>query len=68
MTILSGALMSCGTTGPTIKVEKPSRPRISQSYENLLLIASPDLRKEAQKHEWDWHGYAEKMELRSGYR
>ena len=53
--------------GPTTKVEKPPRPRISQSYENLLIEAPPTLQKEAQKHEWDWQGYADKMEMRAGY-
>jgi len=67
LTILSGALTSCGTTGPTTKIEKPLRPRISQTYENLLLAAPSALQKEAQKHEWDWHGYADKMEMRAGY-
>jgi hypothetical protein len=65
--IVSAALMSCGTTGPTTKVEKPQRPRISKSYENLLLQSPPALQKEVQKHEWDWHGYADKMEMRAGY-
>ena len=54
--------------GPTTKVEKPGRPRISQDYEALLLAAPPALQKEAQKHEWDWHGYADKMEMRAGYK
>ena len=65
---LSAALTTCGTTGPTTKVEKPVRPRISQSYENLLLHAPPALQKEAQKHEWDWHVYVDKMEMRAWYR
>ncbi|MDD2903715.1 MAG: hypothetical protein PHU44_14920 [Syntrophales bacterium] len=68
LTILSAALTSCGTTGPTTKIDKPPRPRISQPYENLLLQAPPGLQKEAQKHEWDWHGYADKMEMRAGYK
>jgi hypothetical protein len=60
--------MSCGSTGPTTKIEKPGRPRISQEYEALLMAAPPALQKEAQKHEWDWHGYADKMEMRAEYK
>jgi hypothetical protein len=68
--ILSAALMSCATTEkvPTNKAEKPPRPRISQKYQDLLMAGPPELVQEAQKHEWDWHGYADRMEMRAGYR
>jgi hypothetical protein len=29
--------------------------------------AGPETMKAAQAHEWDWHGYADKMEKRAGY-
>ena len=68
LTVLSTALTSSTATGPTNKTEKPPRPRISQAYESLLLVSSPELQREAQKQEWDWHGYADKMEMRAGYK
>jgi hypothetical protein len=36
-------------------------------YEDLLRQAPKPLQKEAFKHEWDWQGYADKMEERAGY-
>jgi len=33
----------------------------------MLMKAGPETAKEAQKHEWDWHGWADKMENRAGY-
>jgi hypothetical protein len=47
-----------------VKVENPDRPKISQKYEGLLRHTPEDLQKEALKHEWDWQGYADKMEDR----
>jgi hypothetical protein len=38
---------------------------IAPAYEKELRQASQTLQKEAMKHEWDWQGYADKMESRT---
>ena len=43
------------------------RPVISDTYMGLLKKADPQLKREAAKHEWEWNGYADKMEGRSGH-
>jgi len=42
------------------------RPVISNSYAEMLKKSSPELKREAVKHEWEWNGYADKMEKRFG--
>src|SRR5512139_1830321 len=64
---LSVGLTSCGTTTANKLAGKPDRPVISSQYQALLMKAGPTVTKEAQKHEWDWQGYADKMENRAGY-
>lgn len=64
-------MIGCATTKeiPTAAklVGKVERPFISRHYQGLLIKAGPEICKEAQKHEWDWHGYADKTEMRAGY-
>jgi hypothetical protein len=43
---------------------KLERPTISETYKGLLKKADPQLKREAIKHEWEWNGYADKMEKR----
>jgi len=43
-------------------IENASRPTISPAYEKLLRQADEDLQRETMKHEWEWQGYADKME------
>ena len=47
------------------RIENAPRPAISAEYEKLLRQANKDLQREAMKHEWDWQGYADKMEDRN---
>lgn len=61
-------LTGCITMGPTTKIPPPDRPRISAKYQTMLMKAGQDIAKEAMRHEWDWHGYADKMENRAGYK
>ncbi len=59
------SLSACGTTGGKARIENAPRPEISPAYAQLLHQASAALQKEAMKHEWDWQGYADKMENRN---
>jgi len=77
-------LSACATTGPTNKVEKPARPQPSEALVKLLKEEPPPawpkeykkwfeefrdkLQKEFSKFYWEWHGYADKMEMRAGYK
>ena len=59
------SLSACGTMPAKARIENAPRPAISSAYENLLRQANEDLQREAMKHEWDWQGYADKMEDRN---
>lgn len=61
------SFVGCGTITANKIVGKPDRPIISAEYQSMLMKAGPDVTKAAQNHEWDWQGYADKMEMRAGY-
>ena len=63
--ILMLSLSACGTMPAKARIENAPRPAISPAYEKLLRQANEDLQREAMKHEWDWRGYADKMEDRN---
>ena len=70
--ILSLSLTGCGSAVTANKLAgKPDRPMISKQYEDNLMKAGAlmgwDIVRQAQSHEVDWLGYAEKMENRAGY-
>lgn len=59
------SLSACGSTGAPVKVPQlPDRPMISPQYEGMLRACPVETQKEAMKHEWDWHGWADKAEDR----
>lgn len=49
---------------PQVKTIIPDRPRISTTYEGMLKNLTIEVQKEALKHEWNWHGWADKMQER----
>lgn len=59
------SLSACASTPPKPIIDNPARPMIAPAYEKELRQASQTLQKEAMKHEWDWQGYADKMESRT---
>jgi hypothetical protein len=48
-----------------VKATVPPRPEIGQAYQKLLMATPLETQKEAIRHEWDWQGWADKMEDRT---
>lgn len=54
-------LIGCGTMASPIKTIIPDRPRIQAYYEDMLKACPIETQKEAIKHEYEWHGWADKL-------
>ena len=62
-TLLMLSLTSCAHT-PTPKIDPVKRPTLTKEYQGLIMQCPTAAQKAVLSHEWEWHGYADKMEKR----